>query len=115
MHLFLKVVELDEHTCSSYEGQFSLQTQRASNESNALQTAKYSQVTFMHGSSSVEYKPLYNIKKQKLISLAANRILSKACSRYQLQETTFEKRLHGVFFCFVLHLIRLMKWAPAHE
>lgn len=100
MHLFLKVVELDEHTCSSYEGQFSSQTQRASNESNALQTAKYSQVTFMHGSSSVEYKQLYNIKKQKLISLAANRILSKACSRYQLQETTFEKRLHGVFFLF---------------
>ena len=39
-HLFLKVVALDEHTCSSYSGQSSTQTQRASNGAKALHTAK---------------------------------------------------------------------------
>ena len=101
MHLFLKVVELDEHTCSSYEGQFSSQTQRASNESNALHTAKYSQVTFMHGSSSVEYKQLY--EHQKLISLAADRIPRKAYSHNDVCKTSW------------FLLIRLMKWDPAQE
>ena len=52
-HLFLNVVELDEHTGSSYDGQLSSQTQRVSNAEKALQMAWYSQVTFVHGSISL--------------------------------------------------------------
>ena len=52
-HLFLNVVELDEHTGSSYDGQLSSHTQRASNAEKALQMAWYSQVTFVHGSISL--------------------------------------------------------------
>ena len=59
------MVELDEHTGSSYEGQFSSHTQRASNASNALQTAKYSHVTLMHGSRSLD-----NIKYSNMVSFS---------------------------------------------
>ena len=52
-HLFLNVVELDEHTGSSYEGQLSSHTQRASNALNALQMAWFSHVTLVHGSISL--------------------------------------------------------------
>ena len=55
------MVELDEHTGSSYEGQFSSHTQRASNASKALQTAKYSHVTLMHGSRSLDSIKYSNI------------------------------------------------------
>ena len=52
MHSLSYVVPFDEHTGSSYDGQLSTHMQRASNASNALQTAKCSHVTLMHGSGS---------------------------------------------------------------
>ena len=64
-HLFLNVVELDEHTGSSYDGQLSSQTQRASNAEKALQIAWYSQVTFVHGSISLGQKKKRKEKKRK--------------------------------------------------
>ena len=64
-HLFLNVVELDEHTGSSYDGQLSSQTQRASNAEKALQIAWYSQVTFVHGSISLGQKKKKKRKEKK--------------------------------------------------
>ena len=64
-HLFLNVVELDEHTGSSYDGQLSSQTQRASNAEKALQIAWYSQVTFVHGSISLGQKKKERKEKKR--------------------------------------------------
>ena len=64
-HLLSNVVELDEHTGSSYDGQLSSQTQRASNAEKALQIAWHSQVTFVHGSISLGQKKKRKEEKRK--------------------------------------------------
>ena len=102
IHLFLNVVELDEHTGSSYEGQFSSHTQRASNASNALQTAKYSHVTLMHGSRSLD-----SIKYSNIVSFFS---IFKA----SVKRSIFKTRKDWVFW-YVFYLCQPFKTLINHE
>ena len=96
------MVELDEHTGSSYEGQFSSHTQRASNASNALQTAKYSHVTLMHGSRSLD-----SIKYSNIVSFFS---IFKA----SVKRSIFKTRKDWVFW-YVFYLCQPFKTLINHE